>query len=518
MDPIPTYARRAISADLRACILDRLFDPDTLPDPTARDEEHLRRLAVYLHAPTAIDSGNGFPFIPAAILANLEGRQHQYRSRNYVGRRFLLEYQERVDPSFRWRQHDLATKRPRSVCAFDAVPEALSRARAPVQLGEDLVYTDTGEAVTTESRTADLDDLRLDALERDVVDHDVLRLLEYLNGLPSNRFTSAVLNHHAQAAARVDLMLERGDLSATEYESAVATMNAMVGQPVPVYSPSPRGRTSRLFPHNASLLTLKGAVAEVYRQDWGTYDLVSAQTAINAVDWGAPRMRAFLERNAGVDGALWAALYGAVGFDPDAADPNSCRRVKSCLKRATYSLQYGKKAERVRTELNADLAFLGERRGDSYLTSLLVEDMIDARDRRAAEVCAAEGLVGAFDEWIPVEPGRNVASVMSERAQGVELSLLLPALNLAVEADERWHIVLWQHDGFDVAFRDRSRALGIDRKIKEAVNDECRRQGYPTALMSDLKDIPRQRARRPAADRPAAHRAPSTQPNDRATL
>lgn len=509
MAPVPQHARRAISAELRAAVVDHVFDPAVLPDPTARDASHLVGLAVHLHAPSALDSSNGFPVVSANVLARLQGRLPQLRSKNYVARDFLLEYQSRVDPGFRWRQHDLLTKRPRTSCAFRADPEILRLARAPVLLGEDLVYVDTGEPLTEPSRAADLaaqrrDALRRDAQNRGVVDRDQLRLLDYLNGLPPNRFTSVVRKRHGEAAALVAGMLHEGRLTQGSYDAAASTLSAMVAQPVPVYAPSPGGRTSRLFAHNAGLLTLRGDLAEVYRQDWGTYDIVSAQIAINAVDWEAPLMRAFLERNVGVDGAVWAAFYEAVGLDPSSAGPNTCRRVKRKLKRAVYSLLYGKKVERVRSELNAGLAFLGERRGDAFLADPLVADMIAARDRRAAEVVTAGGMVGAFGEWIPVEPGRNVASVMSERAQGVELSLLLPALDLAEEAGDRWHIVLWQHDGFDVAYRDRSRALSIDRRIRAAVNAECDRQGYPTALTSDLKSIVRPRApRRRAADRPA---------------
>ncbi|HIL58170.1 MAG TPA: hypothetical protein EYG39_09705 [Rhodothermales bacterium] len=502
MSPYTSSPNAAMLREVRDAIVSHHGSREATPDPTALDDPRLLALLLYLYAPAAIDSETGFPLIPATTLALIEGKERQQRSKNYVARDFLVEYQERVDPSFRWRQHDLGARRPRSVREFQADPILLRLARQPVPSAGDLVCTMGG--ALRESRAIHLQALRDRVPAEHVVDRSVGRLLEYLNGLPSNRFTRAVGEHHEEATRLAASMLAAGDLEPAEFVAAAATMNAMVAQPVPVYAPSRRARTSRIFPRNPGLPTLRGEIAEVYRQGWGTYDLVSAQTAINAVDWGASVAIDFLERHVGEDGALWTAFYESIGFDHRNADEGERKRVKKQLKRATYSLQYGKAANTVRRELNGGLGVVGERRGNAFMANPLVADLIAARDRHAERVQADGGVVGGFGEWIPLEPGRRVASVMSERSQGVELSLLTPALELAIDADDRWQIVLWQHDGFDVAFRDRTRARGLDAAIRGAVNRECERQGYPTVLTSDLKAIPRERARRRAVDRPMA--------------
>ena len=502
--------RRAVRPDIRDAIVDRQFDEARVPDPSTRKDGRLCGLAVHLYAPTWIDPETGRPSLSAGALARLEGKLPQLASRNYVARDFVLEYRNRVDPSLEWARYDMR-RGPRCASRFDHDPELLLSARAPVTETDGLVYADTGEAITGESRAQDLAALRTRVGGAGVVDHAVDALLGYLNGLPSNRFSSCVARHHGEAADLAREMLDDGRLTPHAYQAAAATMSAMVAQPVPVYAPSQRMRTTRVFAANAGLASLKGVLSDVYRRGWATYDLVSSQAAINAVDWEAHRLRSFLEENSGVDGALWSELAKQVGFDPDSAGDHEWRTVKGALKRAMYSAQFGKSAMNLRLHLDRDLRGVCDGAGDAFLASPLVTELLEVRNRRAACVEREGGLEGAFGEWIQLEPQqrgrrRNAASLLAERAQGIEMKLLLPVVDLAIASGDRWHIVLWQHDGFDVAFRDRSRAAGIDRQIRAAVDAECERQGYPTRLVGDLKGLQRRsRRQRPADRNPARH-------------
>lgn len=468
------HQRTVIEAPVREAIVARHYD-GTTPDPEAGTVPRLVALTTHLYAPDAVDDETGRPFVCARTLASLEDRLAQFHSKNYKGEDLLREYRDRVDPTFEWSPYRMRNK-CRTATQFDCDPDLVLLARAPRTSDPAvLVYAADGTPVTSDSRAGDLDEARAGAFARSGChfDHRVPIVLDYLNSLPSNRYTSAVNLYHQRAVARAEKLLASDEITGVQHSVALASMAALVAQPTPVYALSRRERSQRLFPVNQGLLTLSSTLSKEYRADWATYDLVSSQSAINAVDWGADKVTSFLERHIGTPGALWAHLAAAVGKD--------IAEVKGPIKEAFYSLQFGKDIDAIVVGLDGSV---GAGAGEAFTDDRLVRDFAEARNRWYRQIKGARGLEGAFGEWIPLGRGRDAASLAAERSQGVEFLLLYPAVELAMSTD-RWDIVLWQHDGFDVAFRDKSRWLQTGRQICAAVDDECRRRGYPTRLVLD---------------------------------
>lgn len=436
--------RRVISPRLRQAILDRHYGGN----PSAA-ESTLGALTLYLYAPESVDTDSGEPLLCARTMAKIEGQQVQHRLKNYVAQDLFRRYREVVDSSFQWSQYDMK-RRCRRATQFDHDPELLAESREPSASGE-MVYVSTGEPVTEASRKEDLRALRRVAEVRSngVVDDRIRDFLQYLNGLPPNRFTTAVRRHHDDARAAADRALASGEINPAQHAAALADMAALVAQPVPIYVPSDKGRTSRIFPYTPGLLTLRSAFSAIYRSDSMTYDLMCCHAAVNAVDWGAIGLEAFLFDYIDHQGALWNYLYEIVGVDIEVLSAVERMGVKGEIKTAFYSVVYGKAVRKIRVELNKGLAWAVDRAGDRFVDGAHVRELLECRDARLAEVKRRGGLVGGFGEWIGLEPGRRAESLLADRAQGVEFSLLLPAIDLA-KATTRWDISLWQHDGFDV--------------------------------------------------------------------
>jgi hypothetical protein len=76
---------------------------------------------------------------------------------------------------------------------------------------------------------------------------------------------------------------------------------------------------------------------------------------------------------------------------------------------------------------------------------------------------------------------RTEGSVLAQLSQAMELYLLMPVLDLAYETDE-FGIVLWQHDGMNVAFKNQGRKDRWMRKIQTAVNRRAAELSIPTRL------------------------------------
>ena len=480
------FLRTTIDRADREEIIVRHYDggPSGPPDPTAIEDERMVGFTLYLYNPHWTCSDTGWPVISRDICATIDGELDELESKHYVAKDFLEEYRERVDPTFEWAGYDMnSTARRARVFAHDEDLLTSILSKGP----EDMIkriYTIDGTVFNRKKQRAARERMYEEAMA--TRDHALCRVqqdvLDYMNGLPADRFTRAYKKYGPAAYAEADRLYRTGAINENAYSAALSALRATGDQPKPHYGCSTRMRSTRIFPAHAGMLTLKSEVSEVLRKDWTTLDLVWSQTAINARAWGAEETLAFLEANLHDDGALWRRWFTHLGFDFDrlkaeakAGDAIEYNRVKKPLKIGNYATQFGMCVPGVLATLDKAV---GEGTGERMLEDELFDELLHCREDAFRDI-EANGATDCFGNYLQVEPGQDACSVSAQLAQAQELQLLYPAIEY-VKATDRADIVLWQHDGFDLQCRRRT-----DKHVAEIqalVDAKARVLGIPTRL------------------------------------
>ena len=447
-----------------------------------------RRLLAYLVSGGQRDDETGEPVIPAALLAEFEGRVAQHAARNHVAKDFLEGFRRDVLPEFEFSEGWSYAEEKARVVTRLGVPEdvlALWHAAASDVLGGGVEVV---ELVSGRRRTrrVEAEDDRVElarawaalASVSHVAD-ETRAVIGYHNGLSRNSFSRVVRRHWDEAVGVARGLAEE---SRAVTELALADIGWF---PKPLLRPVEN--SARAYSLRPSLLTVKSSVRRVLTQDWVEYDLKGAQFAIVARLWRIPELQAFLASGASV----WATLLGELGL------PVS---VKRKVKDAVYSLVFGGglRTERVAESSGGKLRKgIAERLdeetgvpgvGERFLALPLIRAVYEAREREIDHL-----VFEAFEAWtvfgkrlpIPVgsyERRREAArKALAQQAQAVELLLLMPVYELASETDQ-FTVMLYQFDGVTVKYRDRRTCAYWHERITSAVADAAERVRVQTRL------------------------------------
>lgn len=239
------------------------------------------------------------------------------------------------------------------------------------------------------------------------------------------------------------------------------------------YLPSSQERTCRLSPKGDSLIGLKKEVRKAATKGWWECDLRSSQFAILAAVLKAPISRAFVASGE----SLWRELYGFASGVKDAEPPPE---TKDVLKEAVYSLCYGKS----KANLKEFLALHGL---EKLLKHPILAELLSLRRKWFQEIERAGGAHDVWGQWHAVDEkqGRWAGSVAATIIQAMEMEIIAPIFDVAIKSrkGDRFHIVLFQHDGATISFNAKGRRLArAQNKLRTAVEDRARELGVSTVL------------------------------------
>ena len=415
-----------------------------------------------------------------AYLAHLEGKTEGWKSNNYVSSTTL----ERLRPLCKTLSYteDWSKKEGRSRVItelefVDEISDAFDRElnTTSLQTGK-RVYCDTGEVVTRAKLRAQRESYRTDAMRcvYDAPNEASRRVLTYMITLPQHGFSKML--RHTEEAIQVTNSFDGKNARRIARQS----ISTIQDYPQPMYRLGKNEYGSRLFPYMQGLLTVNSAVRRVFTQDWPEFDLVASQLALIARYWEVDMLFALLES----DESIWAVLLREMGIKT--VDPARFEEHKKPLKTATYSVAYGMGPKRLRKELNESvLAEVVDDPGARFLALPLVRELLKVRKRELDRIIQQRGATDCFGNWIPLGPspkgGPNHRMILALCAQARELDLLQPVFYLAKEKGD-FKIMIWQHDGFCVAFDDASKKERRIRQIVKAVNAKAEGLGIPTVL------------------------------------
>jgi hypothetical protein len=358
------------------------------------------------------------------------------------------------------------------------VPDWLIQASKPErrQSKSDRVEFATGEPWTAKKSSKALRAIRCEAatLAAEAGCQETKRLLDYLNGLAPNAF--AKVTEKLEEAHRIV------DTLSSDVERQHNLLMAIEQVCQPIYKPVES--SVRVYSLNESFLRLKREVRNVITEDWLKADLTSAQLAIAATFWSAPKVSHFLESG----NSIWTELqqWMKVQHEPES---------KPKLKELLYSLLFGMKTRNLARKLKEMFPNLNNP-WLKFKQHTLIAELLEARKLQFERIRTAGEVKDAFGRTLRLqEKGKsdssyqddNASSLLAQVAQSWELKLMLPILDLAENhrKSNGFTVTMWLHDGVCISVHDKRRMEDWKARISNAVNTEAEKLNIPTRLVWD---------------------------------
>lgn len=290
-------------------------------------------------------------------------------------------------------------------------------------------------------------------------------LLGQLNDVsrPINGFTR-VLNHasamHAQINGYQSSSTSLNGQALQDYRMHLrSVMRRIEDMPLPLYQPSERGRTDRVFALNPSFLSLPSSVrlAGTKPAGWVELDLVSAHLAIGSRLWSIQSVESILQGG----NSIWEA------FVTQLKASQLTPVLKGALKKATYSAMYGMTEGNLKADFSKAMKQAGLKlTGKDLVRTPLMKDILKARHAAFNKIKISGAIQTPTGISFSVGSGVNEGSAWSTVMNSYELELMKPIVeyeerevNQAKSQDRQpdFRIMLWEHDGCSVRFNERKK-------------------------------------------------------------
>lgn len=302
------------------------------------------------------------------------------------------------------------------------------------------------------------------------------KLQQYLNQLPTNRFSK--IDKYIPSA--LDALWDKdpdGNYYVhpdTHFEQRLI-LDLIAEQPQPIYKPTLRGYTVRLFQLNSGLQGINSYLRGILTQDWIELDMQHAHLSIVATLWDIPELLQLLQTGAN----MWDLIIEDLNF------PGSYVVVKSKLKSIMYSTLYGMSIANLKREVAA--AF-GEDKVDAFFNQAIISIILKARKDRTDLLTKKKYYTTHLGKEVKPYAYRdedgfksNLNSVISYEISEYEMLLLEPIFDLSIET-QQFFITLYQYDGITIDVRDKSRKDSILKKIHSVFDKRAKELGIYTKL------------------------------------
>jgi hypothetical protein len=337
------------------------------------------------------------------------------------------------------------------------------------------------------------------------------RIMDYLNGLKSHRF-KGVVDRAAAMKRDVETQLasEQNDQQANKLRRRLMTLDAIEADPVPVYAPSIKGKTVRLFAQGLNLTLLESDDRKRLTCEWVECDLAMSQLAIIAKLWDVPEVDAFLRDG----GKIWDYLMENIRIGernlleferhvyPHKTAEQCRKSVKKRLKKQLYALFYGRTDDQIIRKMNREPHWRAHGIGEQFLALPLIAALVEGQARAVERIRQQGGVTDVFgrilpfveaspqktaataDASKPTRLSKSLRSLLCQEAQAMELYIIFAAFKLAEQNRETggFTITLFQHDGFCFVAHQRERTQDWIRRLEQCIKERGEEKGVYARL------------------------------------
>lgn len=399
--------------------------------------------------------------------------------KNYTAINLLKEFQQKVMTSetFNWSDYSYVNHKARvAITEFtDEIQQALQK-QIDDTLSKDynvknLVYFVSGNKYNSKIEKQQRDKLKeeVDMINNRLATEEQLPLLNYLNNLPLLSFSKVINEDNKYLAALEIAKIE----DKVKREFQINLLASIVEDPKPLYQPSIKGNTVRIFPYNPSILMLKKQVRKALCKGWVEFDLASSQLAIVAETWQIQSIKDYLTSG----NKIWLDLVNTLNVEYN--DDN-----KKVLKEALYSIIFGKTKKNLVLLIQSHFGTNGAR---LWLTHPIISTLLTARDNKINQITKQGKLTTIFNKEVLIvgktkaDKAACIRSALAQEAQAIEFYVMQPILDLALTTTD-FVITAFQHDGASIKFTDITKQDSWINRICSSVKQRADSLNIPTQL------------------------------------
>lgn len=260
-------------------------------------------------------------------------------------------------------------------------------------------------------------------------------------------------------------------------------LSSITGFPKVLYAPSKEDRTPRLSCTNDSFITLKREVRKAFSIGWTEVDLESSQFCIFSKEVNAPLSESLIAS----DHNIWEYFASTCGVELTPMVKNDV------FKPTMYGIVFGQ-GDRKRNARLKKYNFL------NLLDNPIINELLEYRNIYYKKI-QDDGFI--YDAWgnkldlkertelfDKLKLKKNpIASLVSSRIQSIEMAIIEPIYDIAIEHGERYQFQIMghQHDGMTMSFNNKERQQYVLRLMREAVSERAKQFGITMKLES--KDL-----------------------------
>lgn len=405
------------------------------------------------------DKKLGYILLPCWLLAQFAGvPQRKFRTED-----LLILFQE-IFPDFTWRDYWHEGQECRMVVTT-GIPEMFDDMLTDP--GSDRVYIDSFKKQNYRNRLSLFMETKEIAKKQNWKYKDAEKIAHYHLAHKLASFI-AMLEEHFPEALEAAKRMENADYH-------LRVLQEIWDLPVPVYFPTMKGKTPRLFARG--LPFLQKVLRKILCKDWIEIDIRSCYAAIVTMLAGLEDFAAFLLSGE----SIWKLLLEYAGITEQHRE-----QAKAFFKIALYSIVFGKQIYMVQVELSRVLDEAGIGYKKKMIHHPLIKELAEGISHLKEQIEGDGGAKGAYG-WMKLEPDEDIDSFLACWIQTFELKLITPIYDLAIKQKESRHeefdIMLHQHDGVSIKPRP-----GVDReklllKLRELIEEIARELGILTTLV-----------------------------------
>lgn len=412
--------------------------------PALKTDRGCRLLFVYiLMGRIARDKESKLMMIPCQLLAHFEGKPQRYcRTED------LLERFGHLFPDFVYQDYYHQGQKCRQII-LTGIPEMFHDVFAEQQ-GE-RIYVDTLKAQTYKERLSRLALAKRAAMSYEYPYKDAERIARYHLAHTLPAFLDMIERHFRDAWEMA--------CSMTEKDHHCRVLQEIYDQPVPIYFPSHKSKTPRVFTNGLGYL--QAGIRHILCQEWIELDLKSCQLAIAAKLGNIASLQLFLSNK----GNIWSEIMDYMCITEQ-------KKAKKTIKEGVYSIVYGKAGRAIEKDLTKSLAEKEISWTQNMTAHPLMKDLLTAIKKLKNEMQQKKGWEGAYG-WIAMEPKEDIDSFLSRVIQSYELKLIYACYEVAFQEKETenqtFTIMLHQHDGISIKLRPGVTKESVIAKIQRQV-------------------------------------------------
>jgi hypothetical protein len=453
--------------------------------PNLKKKESYRRLMAFILFSPFVDKDSGEVVIPSKYLGYIEKKGKKVTTKHYKGTKFLKEFGRKVmdKQSFKWSDHRYIEGKAR--CVTIKLDESITKL---IEEEDTRMKTSTTKVTLPSGRIVNKKELwGINRQEREDMNnslpknHPARPLIEYLHSRSPNFFVKRMNEHYEEMKEAILKLPPSKKIGDKNKEINLKVLRQISYETIPIYAPSMKGRTDRIF--TSYHMQLPGSIRKIMYRGCYDYDLESSQLAICGKLWNVSEINDLLESGK----SIWISFMEYLGTDMEICGkggPLYNEVKKEGMKEFLYSVTYGMEVRNLRKKLRSChiLEKHSKKKPEKLLLHPVIKALLKARKYQLDELLEKGEAVTCFGRKIKVKNMEDARSALSQLAQAVELDLLLPALELAKSSKGEIQIVLWCHDGFVIALKWNQRFKTWDRRIRSTVAEKIKQYGMKTRL------------------------------------